>query len=173
MRLVIYLFFGIYFVACSSQDESVGNLSRENLPDQESWGTTIIITKEGKKRAVVRAGHLAKYSNQQKVILDKDVDADFFSIEEKHMSNLKSEKAFVFESTDNLSAIGNVVVVSDSGVTLYTDSLYWDNQEGRVTTDDTIMLTTESMDTLFGIGFESNVDLTHWKILHPWGVRGR
>ena len=25
-------------------------------------------------------------------------------------------------------------------------------------------------DTLYGIGFESNADLTHWKIKKPWGV---
>ncbi|SVA03165.1 uncharacterized protein METZ01_LOCUS56019, partial [marine metagenome] len=107
------------------------------------------------------------------VILEGNVDADFFSTEEEHMSNLKSERAFVYEETDNLLAIGNVVVVSDSGVTLFTDSLYWDNKLEKITSNDTIMLTTEMDDTLYGVGFESDVDLTHWKIIKPWGVTAR
>ena len=89
------------------------------------------------------------------------------------MSNLKSERAFVYENSDNLLAIGNVVVVSDSGVTLFTDSLYWENDNERITSNDTVMLTTGVNDTLYGVGFESDVDLTHWKILHPWGVTAR
>jgi len=155
------------------RDGKTITLTRENFPDQESWNPTIIFTKEGKKRAVVKSGHLAKYSDRQEVILDENVDTDFYSIEGKHMSNVKSDKALVFESTDNLLAIGNVIVVSDSGVTLSTDSLLWNTKAERVTTKDTIMLTTESNDTLYGIGFESNADLTRWKIHRPWGVTSR
>ncbi|GIS47488.1 MAG: hypothetical protein Ct9H90mP20_1580 [Candidatus Neomarinimicrobiota bacterium] len=32
--------------------------------------------------------------------------------------------------------MGNVVVVSDSGVTLYTDTLSWDNVDEKVFTDE-------------------------------------
>jgi hypothetical protein len=35
------------------------------------------------------------------------------------------------------------------------------------------MVTTERDDTLYGVGFESSVDLTHWKIIKPWGVAAR
>ncbi|MFQ6673465.1 MAG: LPS export ABC transporter periplasmic protein LptC [Fidelibacterota bacterium] len=163
----------LLLTACTHQEGNGTVLTRENLPDQESWNPTIVLTKEGRKRAVVRSGHLAKYNNRQEVILDQWVDADFYSAEEVHMSNLKSVRALVYEATDNLLAMGDVVVVSDSGVTLFTDSLLWDNEAGRVTSRDTVLLTTESNDSLHGVGFESNVDLTHWKIFRPWGVTER
>ena len=86
------------------------------------------------------------------------------------MSNLKSNKAIIFEKSDNLLAIGNVRVFSDSGITLYTDSLLWNNKSERIFSNDSVMLTTNFNDTLYGIGFESNADLTHWKIKKPWGV---
>lgn len=152
-------------------NESLGN--RGDFPDQESWNPTIILTRDAKKRAVVRSNHLVKFLKKQEIILDGKVDADFFSTENRHMSNLKSDHAFVYEKNDNLLAVGNVVVVSDSGVTLFTDSLYWDNSAEIITSNDTVMLTTEMNDTLYGIGFESEVDLTHWKILKPWGVTKR
>jgi len=174
IRLLFYLLV-IFLVGCTDHEEngSVVTLTHDSFPDQESWNSIIVLTREGRKRAVVKSGHLAKYSDKQEVILDEKVDTDFYSIDEQHMSNVKSDKALVFEATDNFLAIGSVVVVSDSGVTLYTDSLLWDNKAARIMTRDTIMLTTESKDTLYGIGFESNVDLTHWKIHRPWGVTGR
>ena len=174
-RIFIYPLWLIVMFACT-EGESNGDmttLTRDSFPDQESWNSTIILTREGRKRAVIKSGHLAKYSDRQEVILDEKVDTDFFSIDEEHISNVKSDKALVFQSTDNLLAVGNVVVISDSGVTLFTDSLLWDSGGEKVTSNDTVMLTTESNDTLYGIGFESNVDLTHWKILKPWGVTAR
>ena len=40
-------------------------------------------------------------------------------------------------------------------------------------TDDSVMITTEKQDTLYGIGFESDVQMEHWKILRPSGVTNR
>ena len=173
MKTIVPLFLTVSFFGCGGADSDVSLGSKDDFSDQESWNPAIILTREAKKRAVVKSGHLAKDADKKEVILEGNVDADFFSTEEEHMSNLKSERAFVYEETDNLLAIGNVVVVSDSGVTLFTDSLYWDNKLEKITSNDTIMLTTEMDDTLYGVGFESDVDLTHWKIIKPWGVAAR
>ena len=67
-------------------------------------------------------------------------------------------------------AISDVVVVSDSGVTLFTDTLSWDNMREKIFTYDSVKFITESQDTLYGIGFESDVELNNWKILKPTGV---
>ena len=57
----------------------------------------------------------------------------------KDMKNKKartlSNIAEIDEAKDFLVAMGNVVVVSDSGVTLYTDTLSWDNVDEKVFTD--------------------------------------
>jgi len=173
VKKTVQIFFLTTVVGCGEVEDQASLGNRSDYADQESWNPVIILTREAKKRAVVRASHLAKYAQKQEIVLDGNVDADFYSTDEEHMSNLKSERAFVYENSDNLLAIGNVVVVSDSGVTLFTDSLYWENDNERITSNDTVMLTTGVNDTLYGVGFESDVDLTHWKILHPWGVTAR
>ena len=173
MKNSITLHFIIFFVACGGNDSDKSLGRRSDFPDQESWNPVIVMTREAKKRAIVRSKHLAKYSDRQEIILNGNVDVDFFSDDEEHMSNLKSESAFVYEGNDNLLAIGNVIVKSDSGVTLFTDSLFWDNQSEKINSNDTVMLATELNDTLYGIGFESDIDLTRWKILNPWGVSSR
>ena len=105
--------------------------------------------------------------------MDKDVDVDFFDEFEQHTTNLVSQIAEVDERTNFMTAIGDVIVVSDSGVTLYTDTLMWNSEEELIYTDDPIMLTTENNDTLYGIGFQSDVSMDYWKILQPSGVAER
>jgi LPS export ABC transporter protein LptC len=124
-------------------------------------------------RALVKSGHLEKFNDRQYILLDKNVNVDFFDELEQHTTNLISQIAEVDERTNFMTAIGDVIVVSDSGVTLYTDTLMWNSEEELIYTDDPIMLTTEKNDTLYGIGFESDVSMDHWKILQPSGVTER
>ena len=233
----------IVFISGCSENNQKETLLSNSIPDQESWNSTILMTREGKKRAVIRSGHLSNYESKAKdekrefnklistlkrtnappiekeeaieelrgkysdyfgevdlriaslkelseiqktanskfkkiintSILDEKVDADFYSTEERHMSNLKSEMAYVYGDTkkDSMLAIGNVVVVSDSGVTLFTDSLLWNSIDSLITTDDTVMFITENNDTLNGVGFQSNADLTHYKFYDVSGVTDR
>ncbi len=102
--------------------------------------------------------------------MDQNVDANFFNKEEEYTTNLKSHKAEIDEEDDFLVAIGDVIVVTDSGVTLFTDTLSWDNLKERIFTSDSVIFVTEKKDTLYGIGFESDIELNNWKILQPTGV---
>ena len=69
-------------------------------------------------------------------------------------------------------AIGNVIARSDSGITLFTETLRWIAEDEKLFTKDSIMITTLDKDTLFGRGFESNADLENWRIVNPSGVTG-
>ena len=72
-----------------------------------------------------------------------------------------------------MKAIGNIIAVSDSGITLYTDTLFWNAKKEKMSTLDSVMITTTETDTLYGIGFESDSDLQNWKIIKPSGVTNR
>ena len=163
-------FFPIVLLACSNVESDKLGETREGLPDAESWNATITLTNNGSRRAIIKSGHLEKYQQRQYILLDQNVDADFFNENEIYTSNLKSEIAEIDESKDFLIAMGNVVVVSDSGVTLYTDTLSWDNVDEKVFTDDSVVFITEQNDTLYGIGFKSDIELNNWEIMQPTGV---
>ena len=160
------------FSSCTKQ--SVQDLpSRQGMPDQESWGVNIILTDQGMIRAKVMSGHLEKYNEKEFILLDSSVTVDFFDSDEKHTSVLTSDKAEVNQSSNDMKAIGNVVAVSDSGISLYSNTLIWDSKNEKLRTKDKIMITTLDEDTLYGIGFESDSDLENWKIINPSGVTGR
>ena len=164
------IFFLFLIISCTNIDNETNTYSRTGLPDQESWDVEITLTDEGIMRALVKADHLEKYNDRNYVFLNKNVDVDFFDEEEIHTTNLKSMIAEIDENTNFMTAIENVVVVSDSGVTLYTETLKWDSKREVIYTASPIMLTTNKKDTLYGSGFESDVGLNHWKILYPSGV---
>ena len=62
MKNSITLHFTIFFVACGGIDSDKSLGKRSDFPDQESWNPVIVMTREAKKRAIVRSKHLAKYS---------------------------------------------------------------------------------------------------------------
>ena len=162
----------VLFSSCTKQ--SVENMnSREGLPDQESWGVNIILTDQGIMRAKVESGHLEKYNEKEFILLNNNVKVDFFDANENHTSVLTSQEAEVDQKSNDMKAFGNVVVVSDSGITLYSETLSWKSMDEKLQTKEEIMITTLDNDTLYGIGFESDSDLKNWQIIEPSGVTGR
>ena len=90
-----------------------------------------------------------------------------------HRSTLYSDSAVVEKISNNLRALGNVIVVSDSGLTLKTNKLFWDHQYKLVISNDSVEFTTREKDTLYGLGFESDMDLSRAKVLKPHGIGGK
>tara|TARA_Y100000768_G_scaffold218812_1_gene164968 strand:- start:98 stop:625 length:528 start_codon:yes stop_codon:yes gene_type:complete len=169
----ICIFFSVLLLVYSCSEEEKSDLpSSDGLPDQESWGVTIIMTHEGLIRAKVNSGHLKKFNEKEYIILDESVVVDFFNLQEEHTSTLFSDKSEINEKSNDMIAIGNVIAKSDSGITLFTERLQWIAKDEKLFTKDSIMITTPDKDTLFGKGFESNADLENWRILNPSGVTG-
>ena len=62
------------------------------------------------------------------------------------------------------------MAVSDSGISLYSETLIWESNDEKLRTKDSIMITTLEKDTLYGVGFESDIDLERFKIFQPFGI---
>ena len=104
MNHFIYFLFLLLF-SCGEKNNGDLPLS-EGIPDQESWGVTIIMTHDGLMRAEVKSGHLKKYNEQEYIVLDSSVVVDFFDLQERHTSTLFSEKAEINEKSNDMLAIG-------------------------------------------------------------------
>ncbi|MBN2601572.1 MAG: hypothetical protein JXR87_06240, partial [Candidatus Marinimicrobia bacterium] len=67
-KLFVYLFMMLVILSCSPAEDEVIETDEKKYPDQESWNTEIILTKNGQKRAVVMAGHLTKNNNESTMV---------------------------------------------------------------------------------------------------------
>ena len=167
------IFIIIFTIACSEKTDHNQLGKGEDYPDQESWGVTIILTDSSIERARVQSGHLEKYNEGQHIMLDQIVKVDFFDKNQNHVAVLNSVRADVDQKTNDMKAIGDVVAISDSGITLYTDTLFWNAKKEQMHSRDSVMITTLENDTLYGVGFESDSDLQNWRISRPSGVTNR
>jgi len=170
-NLLIYITIILLFGCTDFSDDQQDN-SKVILPQHESWNSTITLSKGGQNTAIVRSGYMAKYAANKTTYLSDTVDVDFFDKNGNATSHLKSIEAEVDEGQNNLVALKNVVVISDSGVTLYTEKLEWNQKRERILSDTLVTIVTEQ-DTLMGIGLESDANLTNWKIFEPAGVTDR
>lgn len=145
-------------------------VSRTEMPNQEGWNSSITLTRAGKKQAVIRYGHMAEYENRKMAFFDQGVEVHFYDTEGRHTTRLTSERGEYDQNTEDVASEGNVVVVSDTGITMQTSRLRWSNQTEKIITDDPVTVTNRNGDILNGLGFESNADLSHWVIKQPRGT---
>ncbi len=170
MKWKCCLLLAFLFLACSQETPQTGQVTEtQAFPDQESWNTTVLITKDGKTVGVLKAGHVQKFSKKNITLLDENIQVDFYDEYGNHKSVLTAQGGRINDQTQDMEAYGNVVVVSDSGVTLYTDTLKWDNKKQEIYSEIPIMLTTEENDTLYGDRFRSSPDLINYEIINPRG----
>ena len=161
--------FIILFIGCAETGEEVVQRNSSMFNENEIENPEIIISRENTRIVKAASKHLMKNGNED-ALLTGDVKADFYNDLGEHVSILYSDSAKINQRTNNLWATGNVHVESDSGFTLYANTILWDNQYKIIESKDSVMFTTTQGDSMYGVGFESDMDLTEWKIYKPAGV---
>ncbi len=138
------------------------------LPDQESWNSTVIFSDSGETRGILKAGHLMVFNNENKTYLGDSVRVDFYDDKGRHSSYMTADSGIVDNQTNNLEAIGNVYAHSDSGTSLWTQRLFWNDRTQKVTSDVFVKIQSPK-ETLQGVGFESDRDLRNYRVFNVSG----
>ena len=168
INLNILFCFTFLLLSCNKGDQEISVKSYSKY-DNEIFSPKIKIFQDK---------HLVIYSVSEKLLKNENDDAllvgsvvaDFYNDTGEYRSTLYSDSAIVEKISNNLRALGNVRVVSDSGYTLFSDEVFWNNQYKLVTSSDSVTFTNSNLDTLYGVGFESDMDLTNSKIYKPYGI---
>lgn len=147
---------------------SVVLLPNAELPSQESWNSTITFSDSARVKAILWAGHIERFSVQRYTLLTDSLHVDFFDADQKHTSLLTAKRGKVNDATQDFVAYGNVVVISDSGTTLKTDSLFWNNSNRRISTQAFVDIVSPS-EHIMGTGMESDQNLKNYKIFRVTG----
>jgi len=166
-KLRVFTLIGLCLISCGGNDDI--SMLGDAIYDNEISNPKIKIFQEHNKVIYATANRLLKNEGKDAILVG-NVISNFFNDSGIHISTLYSDSAIVESFSNNLRAFGNVKVVSDSGYTLFSDKIYWNNQYKLVTSDDSVMFTNSYRDTMYGVGFESDMDLTRSKIFKPFGV---
>jgi LPS export ABC transporter protein LptC len=139
-----------------------------NVPSQESWNAKITFTDSGKVSCILHAGHIGVYSERRYTLLDSNIVVDFFDEHEHHTSVLTALHGKVDDGTHDFEAHGNVVVISDSGTTLKTEDLYWDNLSQKINTESYVEITSPT-EKIQGHGLQSDKGLKQYVVFKVTG----
>ena len=162
------IFISVFFSISCSKNDFTDNFEKD-IHDQLSTNVEITLTKKGNVTAKIKSEVLKKNNQSLRLELFDNVNVDLFDENFQQKSLIKSQSAMVNEKENKIKAYGSVVVISDDGKILMTDSLTWDNNSDKIYTDANLEFITSDSDTLYGTGFKSNIDLTNWNILQPRG----
>ena len=146
----------------------LSTVDSRTIPQQESWNSHIVVSDSGLIRATIDAGYLRVFEGSQQTHMSEGVVVHFFNSQGVQTSVLTSKEAIVDENTNNLEALGNVLVVSPDSTKLWTEHLYWDNQKQLVHTPEFVRIVSPK-ERLQGHGFESDQNLHHYRIFHVTG----
>jgi LPS export ABC transporter protein LptC len=140
----------------------------KNNPSQESWDAKIVFSDSGKISAILHAGHIAIYEDQRITLLDSNIKVDFYDEKARHTSVLTARRGRVNDLTHDFEAYENVVLVSDSGGTLRTEELFWDNARALIHTDKFVDIVSPT-EHIQGVGLESDQNLKNYTIKRVTG----
>jgi LPS export ABC transporter protein LptC len=168
-NLIIAIVILMPLICACSKDESNSPAPALNVPDQIMENSTITFSEEGIKSATIFAEYVAVY---EKLDLKKakKLHVDFFGKNGSHSSVLVADSGVIQEGKQKFEASGNVVVTTDEGITLETQSLRWDPQNAKIVTDDFVTITKDK-DVITGYGLEADQELKHFVIKKR--VRGK
>jgi LPS export ABC transporter protein LptC len=161
-RLVWTLICMILVVSACSSEESSAPRMPVNMPDQVIENSTIIFSEKGIKSAAIHAAEVAVY---EKLDLKKatKLHVDFYDQEGNLTSVLVADSGLIQEKKQKFEARGNVVVTTQEGVKLTTESLRWNPETNKIVTDDFVTIT-KGKDVITGIGLEADEQLKHFFI---------
>lgn len=156
-------------IQCSDRSPNVTDVTEEGkkLPDQIITGFGVTITDHGVKDTEVQAA-TAYVFEQEKRIEARELNVKFFSETGEYYSELWADSGTINMESNDMRAIGNVVVLTEDSLKLETASLDWDDEKEEISTQDSVTFYQKDR-TVTGRGLVSDPGLEDVEILSPTG----
>jgi LPS export ABC transporter protein LptC len=168
-RTIAVIVLALVVIGCEEKIRpAVVPIDQTEIPSQESWKSTVVFSDSAKLKAILWAGHIAVYAQQRNTLLSDSIHVDFFNEEEQHTSLLTARRGKVNDQTQDLEAYDNVVVTSDSGTVLKSESLFWNNADRKIHTEAFVDISSPT-EHIMGQGMVSDQGLKHYRIFKVTG----
>lgn len=159
----------ILFSSCEKKFEPPRtDFNANDVPDQESWNTTVYFSDSGDVKAILKAGHIKVYNTKAITLIDSGAVVQFFR-NKQIVSTLSGKRGKVFDSSKDIEVNDSVVVINTEGSILQTEKLYWTDSTRRVSSDVFVKIKTPK-EEIQGIGFESDQSLKDYVIYKVTGI---
>jgi LPS export ABC transporter protein LptC len=168
--LVLALFLLFFLSGCQQEEPArTADDSFEDMPEQVIENMEVTFTEGGRRTGVLQADSVAIYQGGR-IKEGRRVRVDFYDRQGEHVSVLTALEGIYDTEDEAVHARGDVVVVSDDGARLETDTLSWKKETNRITTRAHVTIT-RGRDEVSGYGLSTDPQLEDFHILRD--VQGR
>jgi len=168
-KIIIILVISAAFFSCGDKFKpATDDNESENSPSQESWNSTVVFSDSGNVKAVLTAGHISVFTAKGYTLIDSGAKVEFYR-DGKIVSVLTGMKGRIDDKTSNIEITDSVTVINSEGSRLITEKLLWKNDVQKVYSDVFVRITTPE-EIIEGTGFESDQNLSNYKIYKVSGV---
>ncbi len=158
-----FLFIVIFvFIACEKQNTADLEIKEESL------SSFVLRNYEGSRLKWKLTAKDAKISDTTVI---HQLELEFFDKNSESSSKLKADSGYVIQKTNDLKAVGNIVVKSSDSVTLWTEELNWSEERQKIFTDKEVKYSKDK-EVYRGKGLESDPSLKHIIIKEKFTGKG-
>ena len=166
LKNIVAIFLVAMFFSCANSVQEVNDfLADKNLPVGESVNVKHVYKDSGRIVFRLNTPLLYDFSNRENhPYSEYPKGIKLVTIDKKGIDSttVTGNYAISYSKTSISELIGDVVIYNHTEKSeLLTPQLYWDQKTNYVFTDKKFTLITEG-DTIHGVGFESNMDLSGW-----------
>lgn len=163
----------LLFSACSHREKALGKAitERDSLPILDTRGVTSLISDSGVTRYRIHTEEWLVFDRKDPPhwAFERGVYLEKFDSIFQVEARIKADTAYYYNKDELWKLMGHVDIKNLKGERFSTELLYWNQREQRIYSDRFIRI--EQPDRIItGRGFESNQQMTVYKIHKPEGV---
>ena len=163
---------------CSRRGDVIpSDVASEDLPDQETWDVALSLSMEGRPRALVRAPYLARFERADSTFArfgpaapgdTARVGVQVYDDAGLPTATVESDRLVYFDEERRFVAEGRVVVRTETGKTLRSEALTWDEADHSLRTDGFVQIVTPE-ERLQGYRLVADEDLETYSLARITG----
>jgi LPS export ABC transporter protein LptC len=162
-NIVLITLITLAIFGCSKTEYPREKEAPANIPDASLDDATIILSQDGKQEAVVDAKHIDRWETKDSTEATTVNIVLFDSVGVEH-STLTAKRGVLRENSAKFTLFGDVVGVSKDSTILKTQSLYWNPETNKITTEDYVEIHRKNGDLIHGYGMVADRDLQNIEI---------
>lgn len=159
------------FFSCANKIEKIKEFSAgEELAGVEAENYEMLHSDSTIIRFKLTTPKLIRFEKAEEPFIEfpKGVEIEKYDEKMEVTASITSNYAQYFEEKKLWEAKNNVVAVNPQGDTLKTEHLIWEEEKGKIYSDQFVKIIREDQ-VITGIGFESDQNLSNWKIKKAQG----
>jgi LPS export ABC transporter protein LptC len=153
----------VFWMGCSNIEVETSEQDFHTPPHLAMQGWQTVVTRQGHQLVSVHADSLTRSTPRGKAQFEGDVRVVFYNAKGDTASILSADKGTVDSGGQNITVMGQVIVMAGDSTRLETDSLRWDRENERIYGDGLVSIFRPE-GTERGVGFDASADLKQWTL---------